>query len=235
MNIITIIPARGGSKGIPKKNIKDFCGKPLIAHSIEQSLGCKFVNRTIVSTDSEEIASVSRKFGAEVFIRPKELAQDNSPSIDTTKHVLQLLEEENYQVDIVILLQPTSPLRTSKMLSKAITRFQSSDVNMLVSVSKSKSLLKWFLTIENNYLKFLKDNNFGKIRRQDQSEDIFSLNGSIYIFKKEIVAKCENYVWSEKTIPFEMEKEYSFDIDTQFDFDIAEFVMKLIQNENKNR
>ena len=113
MTIVAIIPARGGSKSIPDKNIKDLAGKPLIAHSIERALECKSIDRTIVSTDSKKIAEIAKKYGAEApFIRPEELASDTTPMLPVLQHAVHHLEEnEKYPIDIVILLDPTSPFR----------------------------------------------------------------------------------------------------------------------------
>ena len=110
-NILAIIPARGGSKGIPGKNIKEFAGKPLIVHSIEASLKCPLVNRTVVSTDDDKIAEVSTAHGAQVIKRPNELATDASLVIDAIRYTVGKVEEEGEDVDIVILLEPTSPFR----------------------------------------------------------------------------------------------------------------------------
>ncbi len=128
--IISIIPARGGSRGIPKKNITLLAGKPLVVYSIEQSLQCKYIDRTIVSTGDEEIAEISRRYGAEVpFLRPKELATDEMPDLPVFRHALDWLEKnEHYIPEIIVHLRPTSPLRKVKHLEEAIEKL-SSDSN----------------------------------------------------------------------------------------------------------
>ena len=118
MNIITVIPARGGSKGIPKKNIIDFCGKPLIYWTIQQSLDSKLINKTYVSTDNKEIKLISKQFGAEVIDRPDKLAIDTSPSEDALLHTLNIVNDSS--IDLVVFLQATSPMRKSKDIDNAI-------------------------------------------------------------------------------------------------------------------
>ena len=119
-NVLTIIPARGGSKGIPGKNIKQFAGKPLIVHSIEASLQCPLINRTVVSTDDDKIAEVAKAHGAQVIRRPDELASDTSVVIDAIRYTVRKIEEEGGVVDIVILLEPTSPFRRQEDIEKCI-------------------------------------------------------------------------------------------------------------------
>ena len=119
-NILAIIPARGGSKGIPGKNIKEFAGKPLIVHSIEAALKCPLVTRTVVSTDDDKIAEISKAHGAQVIKRPSELATDTSLVIDAIRYTVRKVEEEGEDVDIVILLEPTSPFRRTEDIEKCI-------------------------------------------------------------------------------------------------------------------
>jgi len=137
--MLSIIPARGGSKGIPKKNIKDLAGKPLINYTIKASIDSDRVDRTMVTTNDEDIASVSRKAGAEVpFIRPKRLAQDETPTLPVIQHTLNYYQDnENYTPDAVILLQPTSPLRTSNHIDEALRKYEKLSSKSLVSVCKN--------------------------------------------------------------------------------------------------
>ena len=119
-NVLAVIPARGGSKGIPGKNIKAFCGKPLIVHSIEAALNCSLISRTVVSTDDDSIAQVAKANGAQVINRPVELAVDTSLVIDAIRHAVLSVEEEGEDVDIVLLLEPTSPFRRKQDLEKCV-------------------------------------------------------------------------------------------------------------------
>lgn len=227
MNIVSIIPARGGSKGIPKKNIIDLCGKPLIAYSIEASLSSRYVTKTIVSTDSQEIADVSRKFGAEVIMRPDDLSTDTAGSLGVFKHVVEELEKQNYDVDVVLVLQPTSPNRSNEDINLAFKQFFDSKKEILVSVCKLKQNPNWLLDITNGNLEFFKENDFSSIRRQDleNNNDLFYLNGSIYIYKKDLMMNSEKFVWSKQVEPFIMSKEKSIDIDEPLDLEIAKVVM----------
>ena len=133
--MLCVIPARGGSKGIINKNIRNFAGKPLVAWSIEQALCCKLIERVIVSTDNEEIAEIARQYGAEIpFLRPKELSQDTSPTEPVLIHAVDELGKAHYQPDAVILLQPTSPIRNEGRLKEAIELFKGKKADSLVSV-----------------------------------------------------------------------------------------------------
>ena len=156
MKILAIIPARGGSKGIPRKNIVNLCGKPLIAYSIEQALASKWINRVIVSTEDEEIADVARKYGAEVpFMRPEEFAQDLSPDIDVFRHALKWLEtNEGYVPDIVLNLRPTCPIREVETINQAVELFMNTpEADSLRSVCVSSKTPYKMWNIVDRYLK----------------------------------------------------------------------------------
>jgi CMP-N-acetylneuraminic acid synthetase len=127
MNIVGIILARGGSKRLPRKNVKLLCGKPLVAHSIETALQSKYINKVVLSTEDAEIKDVARAFGAEVIDRPVELAQDETKSAPCVVHAVEELEKQGYKPDIVILLQPTSPNKTVKMIDDVIEKLINSD------------------------------------------------------------------------------------------------------------
>ena len=134
--IISIIPARGGSKRLPRKNILLLAGKPLIAYSIEQSFKSKYIDRTIVSTEDKEIAETSKKYRAEIIKRPKELATDEATTLVVLQHVLSVLREQNYNPDVVVLLQPTSPLRKTSQIDESIRKLIDNNANMVVSASE---------------------------------------------------------------------------------------------------
>ena len=160
--IMAIIPARGGSKSIPRKNIVPLGGKPLIAWSIEAALGSKFITRTVVSSDDEEILKVAETHGAEVLRRPAELATDKATSEPVILHVLDhFLKHEKYEPDLVIYLQPTSPLRTTDDIDGAIRVFHQKEADALISVYEiDKSFLKSFLVDESGMLKGVSNNLF---------------------------------------------------------------------------
>ena len=170
--IISIIPARGGSKGIPKKNIINFLGKPLIYWTIKSSLECKFINRTIVSSDNDEIIKISKKYGAEViFKRPKKLSLDNSKSLDAIKHCVEFLKKkEKYSPYAVVTLQPTSPFRNSKHLDQAIKKFlKFKNADSLVSVQELPHIYDPYSVMKkkNDLLEFIfKEKNKNETIRQ---------------------------------------------------------------------
>jgi len=221
MNICAIIPARGGSKGIPRKNIKLIAGKPLIAHTIEFALKSRYINRLVVSTEDKEISEISKSYGAEIVKRPQELALDYSPTIKSVEHVLNVLEEEKYETDLIVLLQATSPLRTTEDIDNAIKIFLKEECNAVVSVCIMER--HKVFQIENNYLKSFMGENLDK-RRQDMP-DLYTTNGAIYIIKPQILQKYRSF-YPLGTIPYIMPLERSVDIDTDFEFQIAEYLLK---------
>ncbi|QCX32365.1 acylneuraminate cytidylyltransferase family protein [Caloramator sp. E03] len=224
--VVAIIPARGGSKGIPRKNIKNLNGKPLIAYTIEEALKSKYVDRVIVSTEDLEIAEISKSFGAEVpFFRPKELAQDDTPGIEPIIHAINyLLNDENYNFDYVMCLQCTSPLRNSKQIDEAILEMYNKDADSAVSVCESEVNPYWMKVIKNGKMvDYLNDNKF-YARRQDLPI-VYRLNGAIYIAKVGIILKNKNW-YTDNTVPIIMDKISSVDIDDEIDFKFAEFILK---------
>lgn len=225
MEILAIIPARGGSKGVPKKNIRPLAGKPLIAYSIEQAKESKYISRVIVSTESEEIAEVARKWGAEVIKRPEELARDETPTIDVIIHVLDYLKkEEKYIPNIVVLLQPTSPLRTSEDIDGAIELFlNAQDCLSLVSVTEFDHPPFWAMKIEDNFLKPLFCEKYFRMRRQDLPK-AYKPNGAVFISTPRVLYEYRTF-YTPKTIAYVMPPERSIDIDTEFDFLLAEFLL----------
>ena len=224
MKIVAIIPARGGSKGIPKKNIKHLRGKPLISYTIKHANKSKYINKIIVSTEESEIAKISKECGAEIIKRPEELARDESPTMDVIFHVLEVLRSENYIPDIVILLQPTSPLRTAEDIDKAVELFLNSGCESVVSVCEVEHPPYWSFKIGRGYLKPL----FGKkklgLRRQDFN-NIYRVNGAIYISTPQTLYQYKSF-HCDRTIPHIMSIERSIDIDTAIDFMLSELVMQ---------
>lgn len=224
-NILAIIPARGGSKGLPRKNILPLAGKPVIAWSINAARKSRHINRTIVSTDDREIAGVSKKYGAEVVIRPKELATDKAKTIDVILHLLNSLKEkENYIPDVVVLLQPTSPLRTAKDLDESIKIFLKKKPEFVVSFYESNSIL-WSFKIEKGYTKSLLGDAYLKRRRQDLG-NAYLPNGAIYISTPKNILKYKGF-YGKKVFPYIMPENRSVDIDYELDLKIAELIMKM--------
>lgn len=220
---IAIIPARGGSKGIPRKNIKLLGGKPLIAYSIEAALKSK-IDKVIVSTEDEEIAEISRRYGAEVINRPKELARDDSTRMDVVFHALDDLKPKNYNPDIVVLLQPTSPLRRAEDVDNAIKLFLNSNCGSVVSVCEMEPPPYWSFVIEEGYLKSLFDERYLRMRRQDLAR-AYIPNGAIFISRVQTLYKYREF-YCNYNIPYFMPIERSVDIDNEIDFMLAELLMK---------
>ena len=224
MNILAIIPARGGSKGVPRKNIKKIAGKPLIAYTIESAVKSRHINKVIVSTEDQEIAQISENYGAEVIERPEKLALDNSSTIDAIFHALNYLKMNDYIPDIVVLLQPTSPLRTTKDIDESIELFCKKDCESVISVCEFEHSPYWSLKIENNYLKPTFGEEYFKMRRQDLPAS-FLPNGAIFISNPQNLINYEGF-YCKEIMPYLMSPESSIDIDTEMDFKIAETILK---------
>ena len=221
MKIVAIIPARGGSKGIPRKNVKELCEKPLIAHIIETALKVRELNRIIVSTEDKQIAEIAKKYGAEVpFLRPKELARDETPTLPVLQHAVKYLEEnENYRPDIVVLLYATSPLLKHERVSEAIRMLKEGGFDSVLSVVEDRGHY-WVETnngYERLYPKVLKNRQFTK--------PLFKENGAIAVCKRDILME-ENTVVGGKIVFLKMHEKENVDIDEPLDFKIAEFLIK---------
>lgn len=222
--IISIIPARCGSKGISRKNIKLLAGKPLIAYTIEGALKSKYLNRVVVSTDDEEIEKISKKYGAEIVKRPSILAQDDSPTIDAVFHVFESLEIQSEKRTVVVLLQPTSPLRNSQDIDNAIDLFLKDECDSVISVRESEHPPFWAYKIDNQYLKPILENNYLKMRRQDLPKS-YMPNGAIYISTVETLQEYRSFN-SSNISPYIMPSIRSVDIDNELDFIVAESILK---------
>jgi len=224
MEVLAVIPARGGSKGIPRKNIRSLNGKPLIAYTIEEAKKSKYISRVIVSTEDDEIAKVSNKYGAEIIKRPLELAKDDTPTIDVVLHILDDLKNKNIEPDIVVLLQPTSPLRTSQDIDNAIKLFMEHDCDSVVSVCEVKHSPYWSFKIENGYLKPIFGEKYLKKRRQELPK-AYLPNGALFIATPNVLREYKNF-YCKRTIPYIMPTERSIDIDNEVDFLLAELLIK---------
>lgn len=224
MKILALIPARGGSKGVPRKNIKLLAGKPLIAYTIEKALNLKDqLHRVIVSTDDEEIASVAERYGAEVpFMRPKELASDASPTLPVIQHAVEFIEKQDeVTIDWILLLQPTTPFRSTLDIQNALELSQTTQCDSVISVkqvfAEHPILMK---RIENNRLQPYCIEEKEGTRRQDYQPPAYMRNGAIYLIKRDIVMK-HNSLWGENIIPYVMSSDSSVNIDSLLDFNMA--------------
>ncbi len=224
-SFLCLIPARGGSKGIPNKNIIDLNGYPLIHYSINTAKTSNIFDRIIVSTDSEDIAKVAKKEGAEVpFLRPSFLAIDNSKIEDTVAYMLNVIEKEDKIYDYVCLLQPTSPLLESEDIVKVVNMLFDKEAEIIVSVGENPINMEWTISL----LEDLSLNKFsGKVcgtNRQCFKKTYF-LNGAIYLGKWDIFYNKLDY-YSQKSYAYIMSYERSIDIDSEFDLKLVEFLMK---------
>lgn len=211
--VLAIIPARSGSKGIPKKNIIDLAGKPLIAWTIEASQGSKYITKTIVSSDCDEILEVAKNYNSNILKRPDELATDISSSEVVVKHAISSMEEK---FDYIVLLQPTSPLRDTTDIDSAFENLFSSNATALISVCEyDNKILKAFKENKSGYIVGISNNKYPFMRRQDLPKTYMS-NGAIYITKVDEFLK-NNSFFTDKTISFVMNETKSFDIDTRED------------------
>ena len=221
MKYLAIIPARSGSKGIPRKNLRLVAGKPLIAWSIEQALNCSLIGKTIVSTASEEIAEIARKFGAEVpFLRPKELAEDQTSTEAVMIHAARFFGAAIAQN--IVLLQPTSPIRFQDSISSAIELFEHEEADSLVSAVQISPFL-WRKTSEGVALYDYKN----RPRRQEipHNQWLYRENGSIYITKFELLLREKNRLGGKISV-FEMKSHEAIDIDEESDLTLAGSILR---------
>jgi CMP-N,N'-diacetyllegionaminic acid synthase len=222
--MIAIIPARGGSKGLPGKNIKELYGKPLIAYTIEAALNSKVISRVILSTDDEDIARIGKEYGAELpFMRPKNLASDNAKAIDVYLNTLNGLEKtEGKDIDEFIVLQPTSPLRTAKDIDQAYKLFKEKRADSVISFCRELQPISWHKYVDESgcLIPIFKNT----IRNRQEEKPSYFPNGAIYIFKKWLIEKRKYY--SKNTFAYIMPRTRSVDIDSLEDFQYAEFLMK---------
>lgn len=226
--ILAIIPARGGSKGLPRKNIKLFAGKPLIAWSIEAAKGCAYIDKVIVSTEDAEIATVARRSGAEVpFSRPAELATDQAASIDVILHALEHFEQQGEEYDILIVLQPTSPLRTPVDIDNALKLLFLAQACSVVSVCAAEHNPLWANTLppDGSMKDFLRPEILNKNRQEIGK--YYRLNGAIYIAYTNYLKKNKGFI-GQDAFAYIMPPERSADIDTELDLRLAEFIKRKI-------
>ena len=222
--VVCVIPARGGSKGLPGKNIKTFCGKPLIAHTIEQAKQSRYIDRVIVSTEDEAIAQISLEYGAEVpFVRPMELAGDNSSTIDVLLHAINWLEDvDRYDFDILLLLHTTTPLRSVQDIDQSIAFMVEEKADNIFSVAEAHRN-PYFNMVEEGADGFVRLVKEGCFSTRQAAPKVYDMNASIYVWWK-YVLKQEKKIFLKKTKAFVMPKERSIDIDDDLDFKIAEFL-----------
>jgi len=227
--VLAIIPARGGSKGVPRKNIRPVCGKPLIAYTIETAKSAShMLYRTIVSTDDREIAAVAQQYGAEApFLRPAKLSEDRVPTLPVLQHAVRFVEEQDQTtIDWVLLLQPTTPFRTVVDLEATFALAQQGGCDSIISVVQVFSEHPIFIKRigDNQLLPFCLEEEEGT-RRQDCHPPAYKRNGAVYLTRRDVIV-TGNSIWGEVIRPYVMPPERSVNIDGELDFKLAEAIMR---------
>ena len=230
--VLAIIPARGGSKGLPRKNIMDLAGKPLIVWSIEAAKESQYIDRCIVSTDDKEIATLSRKYGGDVpFMRPAEYALDQTSSMDVIEHAIEHLEALGQTFEYTILLEPTSPLREKQDIDQALRILEDNrdSAAAIVGVCKSESGHPAFSATINSagLLKPFQGEAFRVLRRQDIT-DLYFFEGTIYISDTNHLLNTKSF-YTKKTMPYIVPRWKSIEIDDLYDIIIAASVISNIE------
>lgn len=230
--ILGVIPARGGSKGVPRKNIKSLAGKPLIYHIIQVALGSKYLTRVVISSEDEKIIKIAKKYGAEApFKRPKTLARDRTPSLPVVQHAVKETEKQmGIKFDYVVLLQATSPFTTSPDIDKAIEKLIKTKADSVVSVYQINDMhpVKMKKIINDRLFQFVPNLKETVFRRQDLSP-IYKRNGGIYATKRDVIMKRSS-LYGRISRPYIMPPERSIDIDSKIDFWLAEEMIKRMKN-----
>jgi CMP-N,N'-diacetyllegionaminic acid synthase len=227
-SILALIPARGGSKGLPRKNIRPLSGKPLIAWTIEQSMKSKYLDRVIVNTEDKDIAKISKEYGAEVpFIRPKELARDEAKGIDVVLHTIEWFKgnRKEKQYDVLMYLQPTSPLRQFKDIDESIEYLFKKNAKAILSVCEVDHHPLWSNTLPED--KCMKDFIRKEIKNKNRQElpKYYRLNGAIYLAYCDYIKEQNGFLGYE-SFAYIMPKERSIDIDDEMDFRLASLLIK---------
>lgn len=226
---IAVIPARGGSKSLPRKNILPLEGKPLIAHTILAARAANSIQRTIVSTESDEIAEIARQYGAEIpFLRPLELAQDETPTLPVLTNVLAQLEAaEGSKPEIVVVLQPTSPLRRAADIDAAVSLLEQTQADSVISLCAAEHHPALMKRLEGGrVIPFLQD--APEYARRQDLPPVYRPNGAIYVIRRHVLD--ENHIFGRDTRALLMDAESSVDIDSPLDLKVAALILQERQN-----
>ena len=224
MRVLGLITARGGSKGVPRKNIRLLHGKPLLAYAVETSLSSRTIDRTIISTDDEEIAGAGRAYGADVpFRRPRELALDTTPTLPVVEHALIALREQGDEFDAVCLLQPTNPLRRASDIDACVEMLQSTDADSVISVLPVPHEYnpKWVYWRQNDGNLRISTGDTEPISRRQDLPPAFHRDGSVYVTRSETILTGKS-LYGERVHGYEIDPRFSVNIDTEEDWKEAE-------------
>jgi len=225
MKILAVIPARGGSKRLPRKNVKMLGGIPLINWSINATNGVSEICDVLVSTDDKETAEIAIKANALVpWLRPKELATDSASSVDVALHALDWYESVNGEVDGLLLLQPTSPFRNKESINKGIKEFKEKQHRPIIGVTQNRIHPLWSLELRDDYLIPLEDSNSFYIRDQELPQ-FFNINGSFYLISPQDLRHNRSFIGSHNVPLISSSPKEDLDIDTEWDFVIARYIL----------
>lgn len=225
-NVVAIIPARGGSKGIPKKNIIPLAGKPMISYSIETALKSKYIDKLFVSSDDNEILQIARENGAETIKRPEELAQDNTPDLPVFQHAIKyLIEKQNYKPDIIINLRPTCPLRNVNDIDNSVKKMLDTDCDAVRTITESRNHPYWMGKLDGDrLLPFMENINVEKYYQRQLLPPAYIINGGVDVMKVEVILN-QNRLYGNDIRAVFMPSERSVDIDDKFDLMFAEYIL----------
>lgn len=232
--LIAIIPARGGSKGIPRKNLKLLAGKPLIQYTIESAINSKMIDEILLTTDDDEIAELGERLGLPVrYRRPLELGADTTSMFSTVEHALQWFENEaGFLPEVTLLLQPTSPLRRIEDIDACIQEFYRKSATSLVSVHEMNEHPFECVFGDRESAQYLINPPIGVSRRQDYLEKFYYINGAVYIANTINYLFRQSFIELGETIFYEISREHGIDIDTEFDLQVAEALMAAARSDS---
>lgn len=231
MLFLGLIGARGGSKGVPRKNLIDLAGRPLISYTFSEALKSKLLDRVVLTTDDAEIANLARSMGVEApFLRPDYLATDTALMADVIAHALDWLKTgQNYSPDAILLLQPTSPLRRVQHIDEALSLYQSENADSLIALSEPQEHPWDMVYFEDGRMKFALD-KYEDLTNRQTYKSFYYINGAIYITRRELFAAHKNF-WGGKIVPYYMDTLDSIDVDTEADLIIADGLLRRRQEQ----
>lgn len=225
LRVLAVVPARGGSKGLPGKNVRPLAGRPLIAYTLAAARAARTLDRIVVSTDVEEIARVGREWGGEVpFMRPAALAEDATPTWPVLRHAVEEMDRRGYRCDVVVTLQPTSPLRLAEDIDAAVRMFVDDDCDSVVSVVESKAHPSRMRTIRDGWVHTFVSDQF-ELKQRQQFERLYLENGAIYATRLDVLLN-KGCILGPATRAVIMPQERSVDIDDELDLRLAEMLIR---------
>lgn len=223
--ILGVIPARSGSKSVKDKNIKPLKGRPLMAYSVKAAKACKKIDKVVVSSDSQKYLDLASFYGAETIKRPKELAEDETPMLPVLKHAVEEVEKQGKKVKVVVLLDPTSPLRLVKDIEECL-RLLKGETKSVVTVTEAEHNPYFVMTEirESGFIKYPLFKTEKKLTRRQDAPKVYRINAGVYAIKREVL--FENKIFTDKTRAVVIPEERTSHIDTELDFKFTEFLLK---------